>query len=143
MKKYWYPPLVKAVAVIVAEVALLIVMSISAYGPVYPLSWLLGKPRNMGSITSDAPATVAQQAIDKTAKTTITARFPGRKYMIFSFLSTKLGEQLLAVKGFICLSVRFGFYKKKRVAVLNLRQPGYLQETRGFPSPPRDAFGFF
>jgi hypothetical protein len=22
------------------------------------------------------------------------------------------------------------------------RQPGYLSETRGFPSPPRDGFGF-
>jgi hypothetical protein len=23
------------------------------------------------------------------------------------------------------------------------RQPGYLFETRGFPSPPRSGFGFF
>jgi hypothetical protein len=32
-------------------------------------------------------------------------------------------------------------YKKKRVAVLSLWQPGYLQETRGFPSLPCGRFG--
>jgi thymidylate synthase len=31
--------------------------------------------------------------------------------------------------------------KKNRDAVLSLWQPGYLQETRGFPSPPCGRFG--
>jgi hypothetical protein len=40
------------------------------------------------------------------ANNTITARFPGRNFIIFSFRSGKAGEQFLAIKGFIC-SIRF------------------------------------
>jgi hypothetical protein len=50
----------------------------------------------------------------------------------------RLREQLPAVKGLLCL-VRF--IKKNRVAVLSLWQPGYLRETRGFPSLPCGRFG--
>jgi len=32
---------------------------------------------------------------------------------------------------------------KKTAGSPTLRQPGRLLKTRGFPSPPRDRFGFF
>jgi hypothetical protein len=50
--------------------------------------------------------------------------------MIFSFPSTRLGEQLLAVKGLFFY--RFGFYKKKRVAVLNFGNPAICKRPVAF-----------
>jgi hypothetical protein len=50
-----------------------------------------------------------------------------------------LGEQLPANKGFICFN---SLYKKKPgCRFKSFWQPGYLQETRGFPSLPCGRFG--
>jgi hypothetical protein len=69
-----------------------------------------------------------------------TARFPGRSFMFFSFRSGR-------AEGAATCHLRFDLldssYKKNRVAVLSLWQPGYLQETRGFPSLPCGKFGFY
>src|SRR5690349_19479972 len=44
-----------------------------------------------------------------------------------------------------CIFLHFSLpdQKAKRRAALSSWQPGYLGETRGFPSPPHDRFGFF